>query len=129
MIVLLYHALHTHQREGCLVNMVGKQLAFPCQSERIDTVALEDADGKQRADAHDHQRDEELVTACQFGYQEDARQRCMHHARHYTCHAHQRKVLLRNINAYLVDVPDAGEEEASKTADEKRWSKGSATTA
>ena len=99
MIVLLHHALHTHQREGSLVDMVGKQLALPCQSERIDTVALEDADGKQRADAHDHQWDEELVTACQFGYQEDTRQRCMHHARHHACHAHQRKVLLGDIDA------------------------------
>ena len=99
MIVLLHHALHTHQREGSLVDMVGKQLAFPCQSERIDTVALEDADGKQRGDTHNHQRHEELVTACQFGYQKDARQRRMHHARHHTCHAHQRKVLLWDIDA------------------------------
>ena len=53
----------------------------------------------------------------------------MHHARNQARHAHERKILLRHMHAHLIDVPQAGKEEACKTADKQRRRKGSTTTA
>lgn len=94
--------------------MVGEQLALSSQTQGVDTVTLEDADGEQRRDAHYHQRHEELVAAREFGDEEDARKRCMHHARNEARHPHQCKVLLRNIDTYLIHIPKARKEETGK---------------
>ena len=128
-VILLNHALHAHQRKRRTVYVVSEQLALPSQSQGVDAMALEDADGEQGRDAHDHQRHEELIAAREFGDEEDARQRSMHHARNQTSHTHQRKVLLRHMNAYLIDIPQAGKEEARKSADKERRGKGSTATA
>ena len=81
MIVFLNDILHAQQGERSLVNMVGEQLALSSQTQGVDAVTLEDADGEERRDTHYHQRHEELVAAREFGNEEDARKRCMHHAR------------------------------------------------
>ena len=109
--------------------MVGEQLALSCQTQGVDAVALEDADGEQRRDAHDHQRHEELVAAREFGDEEDARKRGMHHARYEARHAHKCKVLLRNVDAHLVHIPEARKEETGKTANDERRGKGTTASA
>ena len=76
-VILLNHALHAHQRKRRTVYVVSEQLALPSQSQGVDAMALEDADGEQGRDAHDHQRHEELIAAREFGDEEDARQRSM----------------------------------------------------
>ena len=53
----------------------------------------------------------------------------MHNARHDTCHAKQCGILLREINAHLIRVPDACKEESCKGSNKERRSEGSATTA
>lgn len=129
MIVFLNDILHAQQGERSLVNMVGEQLALSSQTQGVDTVTLEDADGEQRRDAHYHQRHEELVAAREFGDEEDARKRCMHHARNEARHTHQCKVLLRNIDTYLIHIPKARKEETGKTSDNERRSKGTTASA
>ena len=129
MIIFLYDILHAQQRERSLVDVVGEQLALSCQTQGVDAVALEDADGEQRRDAHNHQRHEELVAAREFGDEEDARKRGMHHARYETRHAHECKVLLRNVDAHLVHIPEARKEETGKTANDERRGKGTTASA
>ena len=46
MIVFLNDTLHAHQREGRTVDVMSEQLALSCQSQGVDAVALEDADGE-----------------------------------------------------------------------------------
>ena len=46
MIVFLDDTLHAHQREGRTVDVMSEQLALSCQSQGVDAVALEDADGE-----------------------------------------------------------------------------------
>ena len=41
---------HAQQGERSLVNMVGEQLALSSQTQGVDAVTLEDADGEQRRD-------------------------------------------------------------------------------
>ena len=129
MIIFLNDILHAQQGERSLVNMVGEQLALSSQTQGVDAVTLEDADGEQRRDAHYHQRHEELVAAREFGDEEDARKRCMHHARNEARHTHQCKVLLRNIDTYLIHIPKARKEETGKTSDNERRSKGTTASA
>ena len=73
--------------------------------------------------------DEELIASREFGDEEDARKRRMHHTRHNACHTHEREVLLGHVDTYLVGIPEAGEEETRKTADKERRGEGSTTTA
>ena len=80
------------------------------------------------ADAHNHQGDKKLIAARQFGNEEDACQRRLHHAGHHTSHAHQSKILLGNINAQLIAIPNASEKETRKAANKQRWRESSATT-
>ena len=129
MIIFLNDILHAQQGERSLVNMVGEQLALSSQTQGVDAVTLKDADGEQRRDAHYHQRHEELVAAREFGNEEDARKRCMHHARNEARHTHQCKVLLRNIDTYLIHIPKARKEETGKTSDNERRSKGTTASA
>ena len=53
----------------------------------------------------------------------------MHHSRHYSSHAEQGEILLRQIYTYIIYVPQAGKEEATETAYEKTWGERTSTTA
>ena len=118
-VILLYQVVHAHQCKGGTVNVVCKQLALPCQTQGIDGVTLKDADGKVGRNAHDHKGHEELVATCKFGYEEDAGERCVHHARHHTRHTKKRKVLFGYVNTHLVFVPQPREKEARETTDKE----------
>ena len=85
--------------------MVRNQFALLGQSRTVDAVRLKQDYRQVRTDRHNHQRKEQIVASCQFCDEEDARERRMHHARHHASHTHQGKILLRNIDAYLIDVP------------------------
>ena len=108
MIIFLNDILHAQQGERSLVNMVGEQLALSSQTQGVDAVTLKDADGEQRRDAHYHQRHKELIAAR---------------------HAHQCKVLLRNIDTYLIHIPETRKEETGETSDNERRSKGTTASA
>ena len=53
----------------------------------------------------------------------------MHHASQYASHTEHGKVLLRHVNAELLHVPNAREEESRKATDEQRGCECSATSA
>ena len=52
----------------------------------------------------------------------------MHNCCHNCCHTIKRKILFRNILAYLLDIPKSGKKEASKSANKQRWRKRTTTT-
>ena len=109
--------------------MMGDELALLSRARTIDAVGLEDDDGEIAAHRHNHQWQEEAVAARQFGDEEDACQRSVHHPRHHPGHAHEGEILFGHMNAQFVDVPQARKEEPAEAADEKRGGKGSATAA
>ena len=122
-------AVEAHEGEHRLVGMVGDELALACQAHAVDAVGLEDVDGEVGADADNHQGDEHLVATRDFGDEEDAGERCVHHARHHTRHAQQCEVLLGQVDADAVDIPQVGEEETGESSDEQRGSERTATAA
>ena len=127
-IVALDDAVHAHQGQDRVVRMVGEQFALAGQSERIDAMAHEDGDREVGTHGHDDERDEEAIATRQFGDEEDARQGGVHDSRHHTRHAIEREVLLGHIDAELILIPKAREEEAKGSADEERGGKGTTTT-
>ena len=107
--------------------MVSEEFSLFGQTRAIDTMGFEDDDGQVRCYRDNHQRHQQTVAPRQLGNEEHARQRSMHHARHHTGHAHQGKILLRDVDTYLVDVPQPREEEAREAAHEEAGCKGTAT--
>ena len=99
--------------------MVGEELALASQSHGVNAVRLEDADSHNGADAHNHERHEEIISVGDFGYKEDARERGVHHSCHHSCHAKQREVLLGDVDAHLIDVPKTCEEESAERSHEE----------
>ena len=112
-----------------MVGMVGNQLTLFGQTRAIDTMRLENDDGEIGAHTNNHQRHKHTITTRQFGNQEDTCQRRMHHTRHHTSHTQQREILLWDIDAYLIHVPETGEQEARKASDKQRGSKRTTATA
>ena len=53
----------------------------------------------------------------------------MHHAGHDTGHAQEGEVFLGDIDTHLVQIPQAGEEEAAEATDEERGGERSAAAA
>ncbi len=109
--------------------MVGDEFALTCQTHGIDAVRLEDADDHHADHSHDEQGHKQLIASCDLGNEEDAGERCVHHAGHHAGHSEQHEVLLRQVDTNLLHVPDAGEEEACEAAHEQRWRKGTTATA
>ena len=68
-------------------------------------MGLKDVDGEITGHRYNHQWHEEVVATGNLSNQEDTRQGGMHHTRHHTRHTQQRKILLRYIDANLMDVP------------------------
>ena len=122
-------AVEVHEREHGVVDVVGEQLAFACQSDGIDAMGLEEADGDDGHDAHDDQGNEELIATGDLGNEEDAGEGGVHDACHDACHAEQGEVLLGNDGAEGLQVPQTGEEESAEATDEQRGRECSADTA
>ena len=92
-------------------------------------MRLENDNREIGTDADNHQRHEHTIATRQFCDEENTRQRRMHYPRHHTRHTQQGKVLLRHIDAYLVDVPQTREQETCEAADEQRGSERTAAAA
>ena len=122
-------AVEVHEREHGVVDVVGEQLAFACQSDGIDAMGLEQADSDDGHDAHDDQGNEELIATGDLGNEEDAGEGGVHDACHDACHAEQGEVLLGDDGAEGLQVPQSGEEESAEAADEQRGCERSADTA
>ena len=127
-IIPLDDRIKIHQRQHGMVGVMCQQLALTSQPGAVNAVRLEDDDGEISTDADNHQRHEHGVPTRQFCNQKHPRQRGMHHPRHHTRHAQQGEVLLRYIDTNLIDVPQSGEKESGKAANEQRGSKRTATT-
>ena len=130
LVVMLYDAIHTHEGKDGLVRVVGEQLASLCQAHSIDAVGLEALYGEVGTYRHYHQRHEEGIAARQFGDEENARQRSMHHAAHQAAHAQHGEVSLWNVDAQdVVSIPKPTEDESADTPQEKAGREDTATTA
>ena len=129
LIVAVDDGVEAHERQHGMVGMVGDKLALASQPESVDAVGFEDVDGQVAGHGDNHERHEEIVAAGNLGYEENARQRGMHDARHDTRHAQQREVLLRDVDTHLVHVPQPRKEEPREAADEERGGKRAATAA
>lgn len=108
---------------------MGEKFTFSCQTKRINTMTFEDTDGEKGTDTYNHQRYKELIATCEFGNQEDTCEWCMHYTSHYSCHSHQSEVLLRNVDSYLILIPESGEKESCKTSNKEGWGEGTTTSA
>ena len=106
LVVAVDDGVEAHQRQHGVIGMVGDQSSLLGQSHAVDAMRFEDDDGEVAGDRDYHQRHEHVVSAGDLGNEEDARQRCMHDTRHDAGHAQQGEVLLRHVDAYLVDVPE-----------------------
>ena len=128
-IVFLDNTIETHQGECSVIGVVGDEFSFSGESHSINAVRLEDVDGEIRTDADNHQRHKQLVSTGELCDEKNARERCMHHAGHYTCHTEQREILFGDVDSDLIDIPNSGKEKAAESADKQRWSKCSAASA
>ena len=126
-VVFLDDRVEAHQGEHGAVLVVREQLPFLGQPHGIDAVRLKRDDGQVGTDGHNHQGHEQLVAAREFGNEENARQRGVHHAAHQAGHADHGKVALGQVDVQeLVDVPQAGEDEARDAAQEQAGGEDSA---
>ena len=66
------NAVETHQREHGVVHVVCEQLSFACQSDGIDAMGLETADGDHCSHADDDKWYEQLIAARNLGDEEDS---------------------------------------------------------
>ena len=96
--------------------MVRQQFTLLGQTRAIDAMGFKDDNGEVGTDGDNHQRQQQTIAASELSYEEDARQRGVHDARHDSGHTHQRKVLLGHVDADLLQIPQAGKEETGETA-------------
>ena len=66
-VVVLNHAVHTHQSEYGMVGVMCQKFASLRQSHCIYAVWLESLNGEIRANGHNHQWHEQAVAASQLG--------------------------------------------------------------
>ena len=128
-VITLNHRIEIHQREYSMVGMMGNELTLFSQARTIDTMRFKDNNRKISTHTDDHQWHKHAITTREFCYQENTRQRRVHHTRHHTSHAQQSEILFRYIDTYLVDIPKAGEQETCKTANKQGGCKRSTTAA
>ena len=121
-------AVEVHQGEHCPVGMVGDEFALARQPHAVDAVWLEHDDDQIGTHTHDDERNEQPVSTRDFGNEENARQRGVHHAGHHAGHAQKREVLLGDIDSHLISVPQAGKEETAEGSDEQRRGERTATS-
>jgi len=113
-IVFLDNTIETHQGECSVIGVVGDKFPFSSESHSVNAVWLEDVDGEVRTDADNHQRHKQLVSTGELCDEKNARERCMHHASHYTCHTEQREILFGDVDSDLIDIPNSGKEKAAE---------------
>src|SRR5574344_2241458 len=129
LIVAVDDTVKTHQREHCVVGVMGDELTLACQSHTIDAMRLKYIYSKVRAHGNNHQRHEEIVSCGYLGYEEHSRERCVHNSRHHSRHTQEGIVFLWQKDTYLIYIPQAREEETGETTDEKTRCKRTSATA
>ena len=130
LVIMLYDAVHAHQRQDRLVGVVGEEFASLCKPHRVDAVRFEGFDGEVRACRHYHQGHEEGIAAGQLRDEEDAGQGCVHHAAHQSAHAQHGKVPFGNVDAqHVVHVPKPAKDKAADAAQKQTGREDTAATA
>ena len=131
--VRFHHTLDIHQGQHRLVLVVRQQLTLLRQSHGVDAMRFEYHYRQIGTHRNHHQRKEQVITTRQFGDEEDTCQRCVHHSRHQTRHAHQSEILLRyvvrNDRCQLISVAEMSKDETGDTAQEQARCKGTPTSA
>ena len=82
-------------------------------------MGFKDDDGEIGADADNHQGDQKLVATRQLCYEEDARQRSVHHTSHHAGHSQHGKIVFGYVDTNLFVIPHPCEEETSEGTEEE----------
>ena len=114
----LEDVIHLEEGEHGAIFVMGEEFAFLRQTHGVEAVGLEDHDGEVRDDRHDHQRHKQVVTAGEFGDEEDTRERCVHDAGHQARHAHEGEVDDRYRDAHRLE--QIRQDKAHQRAHEQR---------
>ena len=123
------HIFHLHQCEYGTVFMMSQQLAFLCQTHGINTMRLKSDNSQIRTDGNNHQRQKQVIAACQLGNKEHPCQWGMHYSTHHTRHPHECEILFGQISRELKGIAEMRKDKPGNTTQIKRRRKNTTTTA
>ena len=117
--VLLYHAVHFHQRKYSLIFMMREQLTLLSQSHRVDAMRLKEEDGQVRHHRDNHQGQEKIIPTCEFCNEKYTRERGVHHTAHQASHAHKGKVFLWQSNRRSIAIEKMSKDKPHDTTEKE----------